>query len=48
MGDKVDFFPADNLKVRPWELGKKYDNNFIFTFVVVKVRYCSITTAKIL
>ena len=30
-----------------WELGKKYDGNFIFTFVIVKVRYSSITTVKI-
>ena len=33
--------------LEPWELGKKYDGNFIFTFAVVKVRYGSITTAKI-
>ena len=26
---------------------KKYDANFIFTFVVIKVRYGGITTAKI-
>ena len=32
---------------QPWELGKKYDGNFIFTFVVVKVRYGGITTVKI-
>ena len=32
---------------QPWELGKKYDSNFIFTFAVVKVRYGRITTAKI-
>ena len=32
---------------QPWELGKKYDGNFIFTFAVVKVRYGGITTAKI-
>ena len=31
---------------QPWELGKKYDGNFIFTFAVVKVRYGGITTAK--
>ena len=30
-----------------WELGKKYDGNFIFTFAVLKVRYGGITTAKI-
>ena len=29
-----------------WELEKKYDSNFIFTFAVVKVRYSSIPTAK--
>ena len=34
--------------VQPWELGKKCDSNFIFTFAVVKVRYGSITTAKML
>ena len=33
--------------LQPWELGKKYDGNFIFTFAVVKVRYGSITKAKI-
>ena len=33
--------------LQPWELGKKYDGNFIFTFAVVKVRYGGITTAKI-
>ena len=33
--------------LEPWELGKKYDGNFIFTFAVVKVRYGGITTAKI-
>ena len=32
---------------QPWKLGKKYDNNFIFTFAVVKVRYGGITAAKI-
>ena len=32
---------------QPWELGKKYDGSFIFTFAVVKVRYDGITTAKI-
>ena len=32
---------------QPWELGKQYDGNFIFTFVIVKVRYGGITTAKI-
>ena len=32
---------------QPWELGKKYDGNFIFTFAVVKVRYGSIMAAKI-
>ena len=29
---------------QPWELGKKYDGNFFFTFAVVKVRYAGITT----
>ena len=33
--------------LEPWELGKKYDGNFIFTFAVVKVRYGGITTTKI-
>ena len=32
---------------QPWELGKKYGGNFIFTFAIVKVRYGGITTAKI-
>ena len=32
---------------QPWEIGKKYDGNFIFTFAVLKVRYGGITTAKI-
>ena len=32
---------------QPWELGKKYDGDYIFTFAVVKVRYGGITTAKI-
>ena len=32
---------------QPWELGKKYNSNFIFTFVVVNVRYDIITMAKI-
>ena len=32
---------------QPWELRTKYDGNFIFTFVVLKVRYSGITTAKI-
>ena len=27
---------------QPWELGKKYEGNFIFTFAVVKVRYAGI------
>ena len=31
---------------QPWELGKKNDSNFIFTFAVVKVRYDGITTTK--
>ena len=30
-----------------WELRKKYDGNFIFTFAVIKVRYSGITMAKI-
>ena len=34
-------------KCQPWELEKKYDGNFIFTFAVVKVRYSGITTATI-
>ena len=34
-------------KRHPWELRKKYDGNFIFTFPVVKVSYGGITTAKI-
>ena len=33
------------LHTQPWELGKKY-GNFIFPFVVVKVRYGGIRTAK--
>ena len=33
--------------IQPWELGKKYDGNFIFTFAVVKVGCGGITTAKI-
>ena len=33
--------------LQPWELGKKYNGNFIFTFAVVKVRYKGITMAKI-
>ena len=33
-------------QTQPWELGKKYDGNFIFTFAVVQVRYGSIKTAK--
>ena len=36
----------DWLNTQQWELGKKYDSNFIFTFAVVKVRYGGITTAK--
>ena len=32
---------------QPWELGKKFNSNFIFTFVVIKVRYGSIMAAKI-
>ena len=32
---------------QPWELGKKYDGSFFFTFAVVKVRYGGIATAKI-
>ena len=32
---------------QPRELGKKYESNFIFTSVVVKVRYGGITTKKI-
>ena len=32
---------------QPWELGKKYDSNFMFTFAIVKVRYGSITMEKI-
>ena len=34
-------------EIQPWELGKKYDGNFLFTFGIVKVRYSGITTAKI-
>ena len=34
-------------QLQPWELGKKYDGNFIFTFDILEVRYDSITTAKI-
>ena len=30
-----------------WELGKKYNSNFIFTFAIEKVRYGGITAAKI-
>ena len=39
--------PVTSQWVQPWELGKKYNSNFIFTFAVVKVRYGGITTAKI-
>ena len=38
----IDFF------CQPWELGKKYNGNFIFTFATVRVRCGSITSAKIL
>ena len=38
---------SEQCKTQPWELRKKYDGNFIFTFAVVKVRYGGITTAKI-
>ena len=31
---------------QPWELGKKYGSNFIFTFAIVKVRYGGITMEK--
>ena len=37
----------DWLNTQQWELGKKYDSNFIFTFAVVKVRYGGITTTNI-
>ena len=40
-------FDNSQVKLQPWELGKKYDINIIFTFAVVKVRYKGITTAKI-
>ena len=33
--------------LQPWELGKKYNGNFIFTFAVIKFRYGCITMAKI-
>ena len=33
-------------KIQPWELGKKYDSNFIFTFAIIKIRCGGITTAK--
>ena len=35
------------LQMQPWELGKKYDDNFNFIFAFAKVRYGGITTAKI-
>ena len=37
----------EDRKRQPWELGEKYDGNFIFTFAVVKVRYGGITMVKI-
>ena len=35
------------MTIQPWKIKKKYDNNFIFTFAVVKVRCGGITAAKI-
>ena len=36
-----------NVNTQPWELGKKYDGNFIFTFTDVKAGHGGITMAKI-
>ena len=47
MRDYTDYKNTDYMDIQPWELGKKYDSNFIFPFAVLKVRYGSITTAKI-
>ena len=38
---------ASDIYQQSWELGKKYNNNFIFTFAIVKARYDSIATAKV-
>ena len=45
--DYTDYKNTDYMDIQPWELGKKYDSNFIFPFAVLKVRYGGITTAKI-
>ena len=42
---RVSFFLL--LSSQSWELGKKCDSNFTFTFAMVKVRYGSITMATI-
>ena len=49
MKDEQDFgiTYGDVCLEQPWNLGKKYDSNFIFTFAVVKVRYSGITATKI-
>ena len=42
-----NIFQFTKTNSQPWQLGKKYDGNFIFTITVVKVRYSDITIAKI-
>ena len=39
--DNNSIYPFENFKIsktQPWGLGKIYNSNFIFTFVIVKVR----------
>ena len=42
-----NIFQFTKINSQPWQLGKKYDGNFIFTITVVKVRYRDITIAEI-
>ena len=46
-GDAMVGYSTQLKIVQQWELGKKCDGKFIFTFAVVKVRYGGITMTKI-